>query len=119
VDTFIRHAEQILDTALEAGEGGSPEYLISVSYLGSIHILSEAAGWSLSALAAEHGAVATYRLKRLGKQVRVEGWSSGRTCVLTRDWPEPWASPAPYPTLQLLAAGSALANDRSPQVWNS
>jgi hypothetical protein len=114
VDTFIRHAEQILDTASEARDCEASESLISVSYSGSIHILSEAAGWSLPALAAEHGAVAVYRVKRLGKKVRVEGWSCGRTCVLTRDWPEPL-----YPTLQLLATGSAPANDRSPQVWNS
>jgi hypothetical protein len=119
VDTFIRHAEQILDTASEARDGEASEYLISVSYLGAIHILSEAAGWSLPALAAEHGAVAVYRVKRLGKKARVEGWSGGRTCVLTRDWPEPWVSRAPYPTLQLLAADSVAANDRSPQVWNS
>jgi len=119
VDTFIRHAEQILETATEARDCEASEYLISVSYLGSIHILSEAAGWSLPALAAEHGAVAVYRVKRLGKKVRVEGWSCGRTCVLTRDWQEPWTSRAPYPTLQLLATGSAAANDRSPHVWNS
>lgn len=118
MDTFIRHAEQILETASEARDGGAPEYLISVSYLGSIHILSETAGWSLPALAAEHGAVAVYRVTRLGKKVRVEGWSSSRTCVLTRDWPEQGA-PRAYPTLQLLAAGSALANERSPHVWNS
>lgn len=119
MDTFLRHAEQILDTASEASDCGSPEYLISVSYLGSIHILSEAAGWSLPALAAEHGATAVYRVKRSGKKVRVEGWSCGRTCVLTRDGTEPWAPRASYPTLQLLTAGSALANDRSPHVWNS
>jgi hypothetical protein len=120
VDTFIRHAEQILDTALEARDSAASEYLISVSYSGSIHILSEATGWSLPALAAEHGATAVYRVKRLGKKVHVEGWSAGRSCVLTRDWPAPWTMPAPYPTLQLLAiAESSLANDRSPQVWNS
>lgn len=119
MDTFIRHAEQILDTALEARDSASSEYLISVSYLGSIHILSEASGWSLSALAAEHGATAVYRVKRMGKKVHVEGWSAGRSCVLTREWPEAWATRAPYPTPQLLATGSAPANDRSPQVWNS
>jgi hypothetical protein len=119
VDTFIRHAEQILETALEARDSAASEYLISVSYLGTIHILSEAAGWSLPALAAEHGATAVYRVKRQGKKVHVEGWSAGRTCVLTRDWSESWAARAPYPTLQLLTSGSSPANDRSPQVWNS
>lgn len=118
MDTFIRHAEEILETALGARDYASAEYLISVSYLGSIHILSEAAGWSLPALAAEHGATAVYRVKRQGKKVHVEGWSAGRSCVLTRE-PEPWATHAPYPMLQLLASGSAPANDRSPQVWNS
>ena len=119
MDTFLRHAEQILDTALQARGGGSPEYLISVSYTGSIHILSDAAGWSLPALAAEHGATAVYRVKRSGMKVHVEGWSYGRTCVLTREMPFAAAAPASYPTLQLLASSSVPANDRSPQVWNS
>lgn len=119
MDTFLRHAEQLLDTAAEAREGGAHEYLISVSYLGAIQILSDAAGWSLPALAAEHGATAVYRVQRQGKQAQVEGWSAGRSCVLKREWPQPWVPPTAYPTLQLLTAGSALANDRSPQVWNS
>ena len=119
MDTFLRHAEQILDTALEAKEVGAQEYLISVSYAGCIRILAAAADWSLPALAAEHGATAVYRVQRLGAKVRVEGWSAGRSCVLTREWPHSWAPRAAYPTLQLQAMGSAPANDRSPQVWNS
>ena len=119
MDTFLRHAEQILDTASQARGCGSSESLISVSYAGTIHILSDAAGWSLPALAAEHGATAVYRVKRLGMKVHVEGWSYGRTCVLTRELPFAAAAPAPYPMPQLLASGSALANDLSPQVWNS
>ena len=119
MDTFLRHAEQILETASEGGEYETPEYLISVSYLGSIHILSEPAGWSLPGLAAEHGAVAVYRVKRFGQKVRVEGWSASRTCVLTRDWPVTKPRRAAYPTVELLAAGSVWANDRSPHVWNS
>ena len=117
MDTFLRHAEQILETALEARECGAQEYLISVSYLGSIQILSNAAGWSLPALAAEHGATAVYRVRRLGKKVHLEGWSAGRTCVLTRDWPP--SGRTVYPMPQLQAIGSAVANERSPQVWNS
>jgi hypothetical protein len=118
VDTFLRHAEQILETAAEARASEAHEYLISVSYLGSIQMLSDGAGWSLPALAAEHGATAVYRVHRLSRKVQVEGWSAGRSCVLTREFPHAWAQRT-YPMLQLQATDSALANERSPQVWNS
>jgi len=123
MDSFVRNAEQILETAVKAKDCGTPEYLISVSYQGSIQILSETTGWSLPALAADRGATAVYRVKRQGRLVRVEGWSAGRNCVLDRELPEVWQSRPRssgfYATLQPVAGAGGSANDLSPQVWNS
>jgi hypothetical protein len=123
MDSFVRNAEQILETAIKAKDCGTPEYLISVSYQGSIQILSETTGWSLPALAAERGATAVYRVRRKGRLVRVEGWSAGRNCVLDRELSEDWR-PRPrsagfYATLQPVVGADGSANDLSPQVWNS
>jgi hypothetical protein len=84
MDTFLRYAEQILETAVAAGSGPS-EHLIAILRTGSIRLLSDAQGWSLPALAMEYGASAVYRVTRRGRLVRVEAWSLGRTCVLTRE----------------------------------
>jgi hypothetical protein len=123
MDSFVRNAEQLLETAVKAKDCGTPEYLISVSYQGSIEILSETTGWSLPALAAERGATAVYRVKRQGRLVRVEGWSAGRNCVLNRELPEAWQgrprSAGFYATLQPVIGPGGSANDLSPQVWNS
>jgi hypothetical protein len=84
MDTFLRDAEQILETAVAAGRGPA-EYLIAILRTGSIRLLSDAQGWSLPALAVEYGASAVYRVTRRGRLARVEAWSLGRTCVLTRE----------------------------------
>jgi hypothetical protein len=84
MDAFLRDAEQILETAVAAGSG-SAEHLIAILRTGSIRLLSDAQGWSLPALAMEHGASAVYRVTRRGRLARVEAWSPGRTCVLTRE----------------------------------
>jgi len=122
MDAFLRNAEQILETAWEAKDSGASEYLISLSYRGGMQMLTDTMGWSLPALAAEHGALAVYRVSRPGKQIRVEGWAPSRTCVLNRDLPANrprYHAPADYATLLCIEAGSGSANDRSPQVWNS
>jgi hypothetical protein len=85
VDALLRDAEQILETAVEAD--GAADHLIAVLRTGTIRMLTDAAGWSLPALAAEYGASAVYRVVRRFRAVRVEAWSSGRTCVLTRELP--------------------------------
>jgi hypothetical protein len=84
MDALLRDAEQILETAATA-EHGPAEHLIAVLRTGSIRILSDANAWSLPALAAEYGASAVYRVTRRGRTARVEAWSLGRTCVLTRE----------------------------------
>jgi hypothetical protein len=86
MDAFLRDAEQILETAV-ASESGPAEHLIAILRTGSIRMLSDGSGWSLPALAAEYGAKAVYRVTRRGRTARVEAWSLGRTCVLTREFP--------------------------------
>ena len=115
MDVFLRHAEQILDTA--TATPGQTEYLISLSHEGSIRMLADAEGWSLPALAAEQGSAAVYRVRRQRKMVRVEGWSAGRSCILNRNLP---ALTAPcYATLLPLEVGTGSWKALSPQVWNS
>jgi hypothetical protein len=43
-------------------------------------------------LAGEHGAAAVYRVRRGANQVRVEGWSAGGSCLMSRNLPKsPWS----------------------------
>jgi hypothetical protein len=89
MDALLRNAGEILETAAEAQAAESPlnhpEYLIAVSRTGSIRMIADGGEWSLPALAAEYGAAAVYRVSRRLRLVRVEAWSAGRTCVLTRE----------------------------------
>ena len=96
MDAFLRNAEQILETALEgrsdpALTGALPDYLIAVSRTGALRIIEDSNDWSLPALAADFGATAVYRVARRARLVRVEGWSVGRTCVLSREMAGPQA----------------------------
>ena len=121
MESFLRDAERILDTAAAASGWEASEYAICVSRTGSIRMLSDVTGWSLPALATELGAAALYRISRQGGAVHVEGWSYGRKCLLTRDSSSEWWSRprAAHATLQMLEAGSASQNDFGPQVRNS
>jgi hypothetical protein len=122
VESFLRDAERILETAA-AAESNTPEYVICVSRTGSLRILSDMTGWSLPALALDLGAAALYRVERKKGTVRVEGWSYGRNCVLSRDAGKAWRSYAQpggiYATCQLLESSGASQNDRGPHVRNS
>ena len=122
MESFLRDAERILETAATAADRNSPQYVICIARTGSIRILSDVTGWSLPALALELGAAALYRVERQGARVQVEGWSYGRKCVVSRDAASAWWSypqPGAYATLQLLEGGGASQNDLSPQVRNS
>ncbi|HLK49882.1 MAG TPA: hypothetical protein VKT49_17185 [Bryobacteraceae bacterium] len=122
METFLRDAERILETAA-AARCDSPEYVICVARTGSLHILSDMTGWSLPALALELGAAALYRVERRAGTVQVEGWSYGRKCILSRDSAQPgWSGNrrgGSYATLQLVEGSGASQNDRAPQVRNS
>ena len=122
MESFLRDAERILETAATAADRNSPQYVICIARTGSIRILSDVTGWSLPALALELGAAALYRVERQGARVQVEGWSYGRKCVVSRDAaPAWWAYPQPgaYATLQLLEGRGSSQNDLTPQVRNS
>jgi hypothetical protein len=90
MDALLQHAGQILETAAEGQEAEGllnhpSEYLIAVLRAGSIRMFADAGGWALPALAAEYGASAVYRVTRRPRSVRVEAWSAGSTCLLTRE----------------------------------
>lgn len=111
MDALLRNAGQILETAVEAQAAEGPvshssEYLIAVLRAGSIRMIAGAAGWSLPALAAEHGASAVYRVTRRPRSVGVEACSAGRTCVLTRELQGP------------LTGGAGLANLLAPPLFS-
>ena len=123
MESFLRDAERILETAAASDDRNGPEYVICVTRTGTIRILSDSVGWSLPAMASELGAAALYRVERQGASVQVEGWSFGRKCVLTRDSSNQWWSAprtkAAYATFQMLGSGAGSLNDRLPQVRNS
>jgi len=120
VEAFLRNAEEILETAAASKDNGASEYLIAISREGGISMqVDDGCTWSLPALAVERGAVAVYRVQRKSRTVRVEGWSYGQKCLLSREIAGPTA-PVSYANAQLwLGVGSPAANDLSPQVWNS
>jgi hypothetical protein len=119
VEAFLRNAEQILETAAASKDAGASEYLIAISREGTISMqVDDGGAWSLPALAAERGAMAVYRVQRKSRMVRVEGWSYGEKCVLSREISRP--ATVSYANPQLwLGVESPAVNDRCPQVWNS
>ncbi len=120
MEAFLRNAEQILETATASKDAGASEYLIAISREGGISMqVDDGGAWSLPALAAERGAMAVYRVQRKSRTVRVEGWSYGQKCLLSREIAGP-AVPVSYAKPQLwLGVGSPAVNDLCPQVWNS
>jgi len=80
VSPLLRHAEQILDTALI----GSEDVAIIIGRQGSLRMI-DPAGWTLPAMRTEFGALAVYKVERRGPTVRVEGWDGDRSCRLEKD----------------------------------
>ena len=78
---LLRQAEEILDTAAQAGSG--PELLILLDRRGSLRVL-EATGWSLHGLAAEHGASAVFKVQKTRGAASVEAWNGVERCWLER-----------------------------------
>jgi hypothetical protein len=119
----LRNAERILEAAVVAQQDGAQDCTICITHLGAIRILTEPAGWSLPALAADLGAAALFRVERRGSRVRVEGWSPAGSCVLRRDLGAPWWSrddaERAHATRLASECRAASKNDLLPQVWNS
>jgi hypothetical protein len=80
VTSFFRRAEEILEIAT-TGSAALGDTLMVLDRQGGLRML-EPAGWSLSALAAEFGAEAVYKVERWGSSVRVEGWNGSERCLL-------------------------------------
>jgi hypothetical protein len=79
VSPLLRHAEEILDTALT----GSEEVAIIIDRQGALRMI-DPAGWSLPAMRTEFGAAAVYKVERRGRKVCVEGWDGDRSCRLEK-----------------------------------
>lgn len=83
MDLFLDHARQILEAAEAAtrhGEECSPMTIL-MGRGGGIHLIADS-DWPLESLARHHGARAGYRVTGRRGEVRVEGQSLGRTCIL-------------------------------------
>jgi hypothetical protein len=102
VSPLLRHAEEILETAII----GSEEIAIIVGRQGTLRII-DPAGWALPALRTEFGAAAVYRVERRGRVVRVEGWDGDRSCrlekALTRSAPPRLQRLLPSPIVPAVA----------------
>jgi hypothetical protein len=123
VEGLLRNAERILETAVTAGDDDARDCTICITRLGAIRILTEPAGWSLPALAADLGAAALFRVERRAGAVRVEGWSPGASCVLRRNlWAQSWSrdyAGRSHATRHAPECWAVSKNDLSPQVRNS
>ena len=86
MDTFIDHAQQILDVACADETGTAEDFALIVRPDGGLHFIMETP-FSLEGAAAYGGARSAYRVTRSRTGVRVEGWSAGRSCVLQEKSP--------------------------------
>jgi hypothetical protein len=102
VSPLLRHAEEILETAMI----GSEEVAIIVGRQGTVRMI-DPAGWSLRAMKTEFGAAAVYKVERRGCTVRVEGWDGDKSCRLERSPTRTAPQPARLSPLALLTAAPA------------
>lgn len=100
MESLLRNAERILETAVLASDTETQNCTLCVSRQGAIHILTEPSGWSLAGLAAEYGASALFTINKRGPTITVEGWSPQGSCLLRRDLSaERWFSHTRQPVL--------------------
>jgi len=85
MNSLLRDAESILDTALRAG--GASNVAILVSAEGGIRIVLDP-DWPLESLAWHHGAEAAYRVTTQDGRISVEGRSLSRRCTLEAESPQ-------------------------------
>jgi hypothetical protein len=81
VDSFLEHAQQILDVAQSDSSGSREDFALLIRPDGGLHFIMESQ-FTLEAASEYGGASSAYRVTRSGSGVRVQGWSAGRTCVL-------------------------------------
>jgi hypothetical protein len=84
VSAFLRQAEDVLDTAIDGGS--DQDVVIVIGRQGGIRLM-DPAGWTLSALRAEYGATAVYRVEHRQDATRVEGLCGSERCLLQRKSP--------------------------------
>jgi hypothetical protein len=81
VDSFLEHAQQILDVAQSDRSGSREDFALLIRADGGLHFIMETP-FTLEAASEYGGARSAYRVTRSEAGVRVQGWSVGRTCVL-------------------------------------
>ncbi len=81
MDSFLEHAQQILDVAHSDTSGLREDFALLIRPDGGLHLIMESE-FTLEAASEYAGARSAYRVTRSGQGVRVQGWSSGRKCVL-------------------------------------
>jgi hypothetical protein len=81
VDSFLERAQQILDVAQSDPSGSREDFALLIRPDGGLHLVMESE-FTLEAVSEYAGARSAYRVTRSGSGVRVQGWSSGRKCVL-------------------------------------
>jgi hypothetical protein len=81
VDTFLEHAQQILDVAQSDSSGSTEDFALLIRPDGGLHFIMETP-FTLEAASQYGGAQSAYRVTRSRTGVRVEGWSAGRKCLI-------------------------------------
>ena len=86
MDSFLEHAQQILDVAQADRSGSREDFALLIRPDGGLHFIMEAP-FTLEAASEYGGARSAYRVTRSEAGVKVQGWSIGRTCVLEEKSP--------------------------------
>ena len=79
MSVFLRHAEEILEIALQ----GEEPLAILIDRQGGLRMM-DPSGWSLPALRQEYGAGSVFKVDRYAGMLRVEGWDGTQKCLLER-----------------------------------
>ena len=92
VGSFLRHAEEIFDTATGAA-GEDCRLAILLGADGRIH-MTEASGWNLESLRRHHGADSAFLVTRENGRVSLEARAAGRQCTMRTETPAAVLRPA-------------------------
>jgi hypothetical protein len=98
VSSFLRHAEEILESA--SGGREDCELAILVGRDGGIHMVADS-DWALDRLREHHAARTAYRVTRRAGRVELEARADGQSCIMHRESPARVLSPC-VPEFRLL-----------------
>ena len=84
VSWLAKQTREVLEIAAAAGRESAEDTAILIGREGGM-LVKPSAGWSVSGLLTEYGAVAVYKVERRGAMVRVEGGNGIERCVVERE----------------------------------